>query len=47
MQTPRAAGLSPTLRQLMILVLAVATMCAALASSYRNGFLGTARTWFA
>jgi hypothetical protein len=25
----------------MILVLAVATMCAALASSYRNGFLGT------
>ena len=41
MQIPRAAGLSPTLRQLMILVLAVATMCAALASSYRNGFLGT------
>jgi hypothetical protein len=40
MQTPRAAGLCPTLRQLMILVLAVATLCAALISSYRNGFLG-------
>jgi hypothetical protein len=41
METPRAAGLSPTLRQLMILVLAVAALCAALASSYRRGFLGT------
>jgi hypothetical protein len=40
MPTPRAAGLSPTLRQLMILVLAVATLCAALVSSYRNGLLG-------
>ena len=41
MQTPRTAGLSPTLRQMMILVLAVATLCAALVSSYRNGFLGS------
>ena len=40
METPRAAGLSPTLRQLMILVLAVATICAVLVRSYRDGFLG-------
>ena len=41
MPTPRAAGLSPTLRQLMILVLAAATICAGLDSSYRYGLLGT------
>jgi hypothetical protein len=40
MQTPRAAGLSPTLRQMMILVLAFATLCGAVGSSNRNGFLG-------
>src|SRR4051794_11631716 len=40
MPTTRAAGLSPTLRQMMILVLAVATVCSVLVSSYRNGFLG-------
>ena len=41
METPLPPGPSPTLRQMMILVLAVATICAALVSSYRHGFLGT------
>src|ERR1700716_999150 len=39
-RTPRAAGLSPTLRHLMIFVLGVATLLAALVSSKRNQLLG-------